>query len=258
MRRTDLTNCRNIDHFSRYGPLLGLDPEAWFIASFSNDLDIDFAQLDKRAEDCLIHRIARSPNDLSAHVMRIQLCLRFKDPARLYGALLDLNIVLGRNGDRLKHRMLQLAKPVLSDKQLDFLFQNISESELLAETATESDYSVLSKGYTGQARFIEMRKAEPLVLLRTVVQQANDYLEYGQVQEAKQLLEQYIMREPWYRDLHENLLDIYWATRDLKACQDMYGRLSDKELPDQTIWRDMIKRLKNVENENCSLEGMVK
>lgn len=258
---TQTTQVTETDSYLDYGPLVGLNPEEWFLVSFNNDLDIDFAQYDRRAVDYLAHRVVRNPTDLSTHVMRIQLLIRVKDRHGLYGALLDLFIALNQKGYRLRKRMLMLAHPCLRTKHFELLFHYLKSSQDVDVCITSVESSVLSKGYIGDRHFISTscRQEKDTFAAQNVMQQVNDCIEYGQVDEARILLESAIVKEPWQQELHNNLLEIYWATRDLNGCQIMYERLSDKHIPDPYIWGHTVKRIRNAISANNTVDiGNVK
>ncbi|MEN9890815.1 MAG: hypothetical protein RLY78_1110 [Pseudomonadota bacterium] len=61
----------------------------------------------------LAMRIARQPYDLRAHAQRVRLLAETGEGSRLFGALVDLFLVLGDKGRELRGALLALARPAL-------------------------------------------------------------------------------------------------------------------------------------------------
>lgn len=61
----------------------------------------------------LAMRVARQPYDLRAHAQRVRLLAEAGEGARLFGALVDLFLVLGDKGGELRAALLTLARPAL-------------------------------------------------------------------------------------------------------------------------------------------------
>lgn len=61
----------------------------------------------------LAMRVARQPCDLRAHAQRVRLLAEVGEGARLFGALVDLFLVLGDKGRELRTALLATARPAL-------------------------------------------------------------------------------------------------------------------------------------------------
>ena len=227
--------------------------EAMFLVSDNPMLYLQFGSSNKRVIDNLLFSVARAPTDLRAHVQRIALHIRLQDESGLYGALIDLFIALGEKGVPIRKRMLAQAKSHLTVKHFlilnSVLERGIRDTDLL----TDADSSVLSKGYIGRNNFIVEYAPQPAWQQSCKPQEsnsqidprqeANDCLIYGQVDEAKKILEKAVLEEPWREDLQSDLLEIYWATRDTKACQAMYKRLAGEFIPSHHAWIRTVERI---------------
>ncbi len=213
-------------------------PDPAFGLSDSRALYIDAGTWGMRAPDHFAHLVSTSPADLRAHVQRINLCVARANADAVYGALLDLFLVLGTKGSALRERMLQLAGPRLSPeiRELfqDYLEQGITETDVLPAAAT----SALSRGLRGTTRLIE-RAGAGAEAARDPLDEANECLEYGQVDAARCILEAALLAEPERVELHNDLLEIYQRTKDRENFVDMHRKLSAGQNPLADAWELM-------------------
>lgn len=239
--------------------------EAMFLVSDNPMLYLQFGNSNERVIENLAFTVLRDPADLRAHVQRIALHIRIQDQSGLYGALVDLFIALGEKGLSIRKRMLTQAKPHLTKKHFLILNSLLERGIRDTDQVTDSDSTVLAKGYIGKNNFVvddtafvkNITKAKPEPSWQKTCteqsrsnphdprQEASDCLMYGQVDEARKILEQAVLAEPWREDLQKDLLEIYWATRDIKGCQAMYGRLADEFIPEHHAWIQTVKRINN-------------
>ena len=213
-----------------------LDPA--FGLSVSRALRIDAGARGMRALDHFSHLVRASPADLRAHVQRINLGVAQADANAVYGALLDLFLVLGAKGAALRKRMHQLAGPALSPeiRELfqDYLERGVTETDVLPTAAA----SVLSRGLRGTTRLIE-RVGAGAAAARDPLDEANECLEYGQVEAARCILEAAVLAEPARVELHNDLLEIYERTKDRENFLDMHRKLSAGQNPLADSWELM-------------------
>ena len=193
--------------------------------------------------DNLEYRVSREPQDLRSHILRITHYMRLRHEAGVYGALVDLFIVLGQNGVSIRQRMLGQAKSFLSHKRFLFFNSIIQRGIRDSDPVPDVQTAVLSKGYTGKKVFIIENAHRSCKDLSDPRQEAIDCLIHGKVNEARKILEHAVLQEPWREDLQIDLLEIYWATRDLSACQSMYARLADEFIPDHHAWVEVVERI---------------
>jgi tetratricopeptide (TPR) repeat protein len=212
--------------------------EAAFCIQGVANLHLNKLSCGHKAEEYLFHAVSKAPDDLRSHVQRVNLFLDRKDAEGLQGALLDLFIVLGDKGRPLRKRMLTASRMVLSEEQYRIFAQCLDSGIRATDMLPPSRESVLSKGVTGTNRLVsriptgKTAKQDPL-------EEAQDHLEYGQVEEAMEVLENAILKEPSRPELHPELLEIYRAinARDrFLALRKRLGAYSN-QLPD--AWQEL-------------------
>jgi len=166
------------------------------------------AEFRQSLADYLSHGVAREPSDLRSHVRRVFLAYSQDDAADLFAALADLFIALDGHGPSLRRRMLEHSKSRLGIGQ----YRRLKEAIDGSADRLRSDFipgAVLCRGLIGKVALpqFEIKKFENV---RDPLIEAREFLEYSQVEEARNLLEQAILHEPRREDLQEELLDIYW------------------------------------------------
>jgi len=153
--------------------------------------------MDKEATlGCLGHRILGQPTDLRAHVQRIFLLIKLGDGAALYGALLDLMIALGAHGQALKQRMLILAKPLLARETLEFLQRHLDAGFIAHDPEIARVRGALLRSASSQGQPLVQRLGGNATRVANNIDQANELLEYGQLEHAVELLEDALLLNP--------------------------------------------------------------
>jgi len=185
----------------------------------------------------LAHQIARDPEDLRAHVQRIYLHIAAKNAEEIYGALVDLFIVLGAKGSPLRHRMLAVSKKFLDREQYQTLVRKLDTGVHAADTIPPAPASMLTRGTRGTHFLVERLSTHAAGLLDPL-DEARSYLEYGQLEEARELLEDAVMNEPWRLELHRELLEIYRATLDLDSFSTMWKLVDAANNPAADAWAE--------------------
>lgn len=187
--------------------------------------------------DYLARQVARAPGDLCRHIQRINLFLQQEAGEETYGALLDLFIVLGPKGLPLRWRMLRAAKHCLSTEQYQALRQHLESGVHATDAMPIGGNSMLSKGLTGSNQLV-VNEAVAAELERDPLVESREHLEYGQVEEARELLEKAVLEEPWRGDLQTELLEIYRYTRDEKNLAAMRTRLEAMDITLPDTWQE--------------------
>ena len=221
------------------------EPEILFSVATNPKLAINLKQRNGLAIEFFEHRVAREPTDLRSHVQRVYLYSRMKNADGLYGALVDLFIALNSKGYLIRKRMLSHAEYLLNAEQFQALTRKLESGLRASDAMPLSSSSVLSRGLIGINNFISFITNDDSAISQhaDVVEEAEELLDAGQIDEARIILEQAILEEPWRKDLHDDLLEIYLATRDLEHCDAMYEKLSDKFIPDHYAWSSTIERI---------------
>ncbi len=212
--------------------------EPAFHLSECRSLQIDGEKWGEKAADFLARGVARSPINLITQIQRLNLCLAKRDAEGTYGALLDLFITLGEKGLLIRRRMLLRAKPLLTDEQFQALALRLDTGISAADPMPPSPNSVLSKGLTGIRQLVvrihddEGRQRDPL-------DEAIEYLEYSQIDKAKEILEKAVLADPSRKDLQHNLLTIYRASNDQEGFSAMQDKLRNLETPVSDEWKKL-------------------
>ncbi len=97
----------------------------------------------------LAYVIARDPNDLTAHVRRVLLCLERPQQELVCGALMDLFIVLNGRGGALANRLYALAQPHLSAEQGEFFLDWLTRGAVPERPVLDNVHAVLAPPFRG-------------------------------------------------------------------------------------------------------------
>jgi tetratricopeptide (TPR) repeat protein len=185
------------------------------------------------------HHISRFPLDLRAHAQRLFLVLDKDMDTYLAGAMQDLFLALEDKGFAFKDSMLTLSKEKLSDEDIHHF-----ETWLASSVRTEFrliEGSVLDKGLPGKTEklvsFKQTQDEQPHY--SNIIEEANAYLEYGQVEEAQALLEEELQRNPQDEDIAFELLNIYQYTRDRAAFELTTQQLSHANVALSDTWKEV-------------------
>ncbi|MCU7845205.1 MAG: hypothetical protein KZQ93_15355 [Candidatus Thiodiazotropha sp. (ex Monitilora ramsayi)] len=186
--------------------------------------------------------IARTPAALRLHVARIELYVVTTD-TRVPGALLDLFLTLKEKGFPLRRRMLAISKSLLTPHDLNLFLTGLQKGEInLTADPPEAVSSILRSGITGDTRLVEKsvqvasNATDPLTI-------AQEYLEYGQVELAQEILERSLLAAPNHEALHHALLEIYRHTRQLAPVNQMWGHLQGLDIPVKAEWQALLSQL---------------
>lgn len=175
--------------------------------------------------DSLAHRVARQPKDLRSHVQRIMLHQHPDQQDALFAALLDLFIALGNKGLALRKRLLQTSASLVNSTQFEFLSARLDSGMSSNEMHPPALRSRLSQGSTGSVKFILRNINNQQQDLRPALEQALDFLNYGQLNQAQQTLEQALIEDPSDMAIAQELADLYTHTRDSAAIENLITKL---------------------------------
>jgi thioredoxin-like negative regulator of GroEL len=203
--------------------LIAADPA--FITALRTQLTLPEIMHTQWLADALAHRIARSPKDLRSHVQRIMLHQQQGESDALFAALLDLFISLGSLGLALRKRLLQTSVSLLNTRQSEFLTARLESGVSTNETHPSAPRSRLSQGGTGSSDFISRNASSINLDLRSPIEQALDFLNYGQLDLAQQTLEQALIENPDDKAISHELADLYSHTHDTVAIANLITKL---------------------------------
>ena len=176
--------------------------------------------------------ILRKPRNLFVHLQRISLCYEQKNEEQLYAALVDFFVVLQDAGFLIKQRMLGGVRHELSSGLLQRLQTYLTDYRLIQGNI----YTVLTSGIESNIELVFSPADDKQSLDHDPLQIARDYIEYSQLDEARETLESAILASPDYMELHEDLLELYKVTKNVDAFNEMKFALSEINHPMQTNW----------------------
>lgn len=186
----------------------------------------------------LVFRVSRSPKHLQAHLERIYYCFQEHLDEQLFGALVDLLIILSKDGMALGKRMVSGSKSRLSETQYKALTKHLDSRGAGKDLLTLNRYSVFAKGLQSISTLVSIDEDlsyevhDPLKLAR-------DYIEYSQLDSAIYVLEQAILIQPERMELHHELLSLYRSTHNQAEFESMYADLNRKKLPAPIEWEEL-------------------
>lgn len=226
---------------------LPVNHEALFAAEGISMLSGDAKAPESELVQYFAQRVARHPLDLNAHVDRVYLHFREHDEDGLYSALLDLFLALTDKGIELRTRLLAGSRSVLSPHHFAALEAALNHP--VKESALPlARLSVLAKGLTGELP-VMIEVVSERAKTRDPLLEAREYIEYSQLEEARQLLETSVLAATDRFDLQMELLMLYRATGNQRQWRIMREKLAHvlKPLPDE--WTEFGDH-RNAEYEN--------
>lgn len=182
------------------------------------------ARLAQGALDHLSHRVTRFPEQLSVHLYRIAVAWQLKRGEALYGALLDLFIVLDRRGFALRQRLLNKLTPCLTDAQRQALRQGLLFGISAVERLPGSYSSRFNPGLVADCTVV-VRTEQTIDARFDELEEARDLIDSGFLEEARLILEEAVLRRPQHEGLNRELLVLYRHTRNAQALHATRARL---------------------------------
>ncbi len=217
-----------------YAPLVGAALEPVFQLSGYRGLWMNASGWSSKATRYYAYEVKRNPHRLKHHVQRILHHLSRNDPDQLFGAMIDLFIVLGQHGKALKKRLLQNARNTLRPRQYEQL-QLCLQNKRLPQNLPGSSYSVLSYGVVGFKPLIE--PANPAAAdnnrRRAATANDNDHLQSAQKQ---QQLEKRVLAGSKDLSLHRSLTALYQNNLDYAAFLDTFSKIEIDEQRLLDLW----------------------
>ncbi len=183
----------------------------------------------------LVSSILRKPTNLLIHLQRITLCHKQKNEEKLYAAVVDFFIVLQGSGMSLKQRMLAGCRNQLSP----ILFQRLQIYLTDYQLIQGNIYTVLTLGIESNIELVVEQLDNKSTLDCDPLQIAQDFIEYEQQDDAREVLETAIMTDPDNTELHLELLQLYISTDNSDAFHKMQSVLSDINHSMQPQWDEL-------------------
>lgn len=185
----------------------------------------------ERYLDFLAHRIARRPNDLLAHVRRILMARAYRQGKILVEALQALFRVLGGRGAGLRAHLLRLCEPLLDAATVQTLRNP-------ASSARSAAIVIVTRSVSQRTSARPAASGESALLT-----EALSYLDDGQIDEARSLLERHLKAFPADVGATQALIEIYQRARDHRALVALRQQLEPLPESVRPLWQAAAARL---------------
>ena len=195
-----------------------------------------------QAVDHLGHTVSRTPLDLKAHLHRIIASYHTSQVEALYGALLDLFIVLDKKGFLLRQRLFNKFAALLSDNQAIALKQALMLGAAKLEFLPHTDCSRFNKGLVGSTSLV-IKTGEPSQHQFSVLDEVRDLIDSGLIDDARMILEQAITKQPDDEHISRELLELYRYTKNKDAFAALHEQLNGQSLALADEWGALAEKL---------------
>ncbi len=186
--------------------------------------------------------IARYPQDLRVHAQRILLVIDNELSEFLPGSLQDLIIALSGKGKPFFKSLLEQASPALSEEQQQHYLKAFdTESEQQCWTKG----SVLANGICNANPLVIFEGNDEVQGFGSVLEEAQAYIEYGELEEARQLLENELLNQPRAEDIEEELLYLYQSLRQPGYLDEMTSNLQALDIELSPRWVQCLEDAKS-------------
>ena len=191
----------------------------------------------------LEQRIVRNPRDLLSHVRRLYLANALGDTDAVTGALTDLYLALGKEGARLRSRMLRLVGNRLNNEQLAFFEAHLEQGLDATEAMPELSQSRLSKRVIGTTHIVSRPRVDASGS-DDPVRLARDSIARGHPDVAQAVLEGALESDPGNREVCEELLELY-GDRNLRGdFYKTYTALLGRRLACRNQWEALARNFR--------------
>lgn len=193
--------------------------------SFWNDNEVvgfvDNVDDAKALLETLTFKVGKNPSDLLAHLRRIYCCYQNGFSQPLYAALLDLLIVLNGKGQQLSRRLIAGCASALEASLLNSLKRSVDTPKRLLG----NDYCLFTNGVVGLLHVVDYQHHGHVD--RDFMALAHDFIEYSQLEEAMDVLEQGLLIDSTSEEAQGLLLQLYRSTYSQDRFFKQYQSLSD-------------------------------
>lgn len=186
----------------------------------------------------LSRSISRYPHDLRAHAQRILLATQPSHVDSLAGALQDLSIALAGKGKPFFTQLLETVKPSLAEADYSRLL-----SQFDADTPDQCWHkgSVLANGVCEKNKLVSFSGVETSEF-ENILDEARSYIEYGQIENAQELLEQELLENGLQStEVTEELLNLYQYTRNRSQLESMSLLLKERNFELSPEWQQCLQ-----------------
>lgn len=186
----------------------------------------------------LEQRIHRNPRDLLSHVRRFYIASELRDPEAIEGALADLFIVLGRRGQALRTRLLELVADQLNPELRSFFEASLEKGLHANRAMPDMPQSRLSKRVIGTTQVVtrsgndNLASEEPVALAR-------ESLASGRYEVARAVLEGALESDPGDKEVSTELLELYRRNNLQESFFSTYTILLGRKLAYPERWAEL-------------------
>lgn len=184
----------------------------------------------------LSRHVARYPNNLRVHTQRILLAEDSMLRHCLKGALIDLSLSLNGKGEYFSHQLLEMIKDSLSDEDYSYFKKSFGE-----ESKNRKKYqnwvngSVMANGADDGKLLVTFDRGEQEAF-SSKLEEARSCMEYGQLEEAIDILETEMLSHPDDRDIEAELLNLYQYMRDKSRFDNLSNKLKEQNVEFSEAW----------------------
>jgi hypothetical protein len=186
----------------------------------------------------LINKVRRNPRDLRAHVQRTFLLLAKGDIEALYGALIDLFIILGDRGIELRKNLVTRSKPILKNHQYEFLMAHMESGLDTNEPLPINTFSSLSKGQAGTSNIVRPKHSNFNASSTSPVELAKQQILQKDWFTAMVILENALQQDPGDVAVCRQLLDLYKQQNTRETFYRTYSTHIGRRLALPEAWRE--------------------
>jgi hypothetical protein len=183
--------------------------------------------------EILIHQVSKTPKDLIRHSQRIYYCFFYKHSEHLFAALTDLLLLLQGKGKAFARRMVNGTQSLLTRQQVDLLQRVLKFNDFTSLQSIK--FSLFASGRITPLTLIEKQESNTLETSHDVLTLAHDFIQYSQLDQAMEILEQAAL-DTEREDIQQLLLELYRSTKSLSRFSRMYQQLQRRNQPLLADW----------------------
>lgn len=193
----------------------------------------------------LSRQVARYPNNLRVHAQRILLAEDSMLQHCLKGALADLSLSLDGKGEYFSHQLLEMIKDSLSDEDYEFFKKSFSDaSNDQKKFQNWVNGSVIANGADDGKLLVTVDRGEQ-ESFASKLEEARSCMEYGQLDEAIDILETEMLNKPEDDAIEAELLNLYQYMRDDNRFEALSNKLIKQNVELSEAWQAMAEDAKD-------------
>lgn len=195
---------------------------------------------DKQSDESLyqqvVSKVVREPEKLMSHIQRIYLTFNLGMSEQLFASLVDLLWVLNGGGSALSSRMVMATQSLLTEQQIEILTFHFKRKN--TDLLVGNRFSVCTTGIVSNREML-FEKSHKTVVDHDPLDIARDFIEYSQLDEALEILEEAVLNMPERKDIRIELLDLLKLTRNKQAFIRIRDALLEGDLSLTSDWQEL-------------------